>query len=186
MKLALVVTVVLAVPLMVSAQTNDTRAPRMNPQATTPSITAPGFPFPGGLPAGFLDQFWDDPSITAELHLTDQQRKQLQDAALTQQLALIDGGADALKAVARLSALLAADQLDDLAYKQQLNNLAAASGKVIQDLGEMVVSPRRVLTPEQWKKLQALKREKKQMAVHSAAPSHSSPPRSLTVPMGDR
>jgi Spy/CpxP family protein refolding chaperone len=185
MKLAFVITAVLAVPLMVSAQANDTRAPRTNPQPTAPAITAPGFPFPGGLPAGFLDQFWEDPAITAELHLTDQQRKQLQDAALTHQLALIDGGADALKAVAHLSALLGADQLDDLAYKQQLDNLAAASGKVVRDLGEMVVSPRRILTPEQWKKLQALKRAKKTL-TQSAAPSHQSPPRSLTVPMGDR
>jgi Spy/CpxP family protein refolding chaperone len=185
MKLAFVVTAVLAVPLMVAAQTNDTRAPRTNPQATPPAITAPGFPFPGGFnpPAGLLDQFWDDPAITAELHLTDQQRKQLQDAALTQRLALIDGGADALKAVAHLSAILEADQLDDLAYKQQLNNLAAASGKVIQDLGEMVVSPRRVLTPEQWKKLQTLKREKR-VAAHSATPSHQSSSRSLTL--GDK
>jgi Spy/CpxP family protein refolding chaperone len=187
MKLAFLVTAVLAVPLMVAAQTNDAHAPRTNPQSTPPAITAPGFPFPGGFkpPAGFLDQFWDDPAITAELHLTDLQRKQLQDAALTQQLALIDGGADALKAVAHLSAILQADQLDDPAYKQQLNNLAAASGKIVQDLGEMVVSPRRILTAEQWKKLQILKREKR-VAVHSAAPSHQSPPRSLTVPMGDR
>jgi Spy/CpxP family protein refolding chaperone len=187
MKLAFVVTAVLAVPLMVAAQTNDTHAPRTNPQ-TSPAVTAPGFPFPGGFnpPAGFLEQFWNDPAISAELHLTDQQRKQLQDAALNQHLALIDGGADALKAVARLSAILQADQLDDLAYKQQLDNLASASGKIVRDLGEMVVSPRRVLTPEQWKKLQTLKREKRVAAHPAAAPSHQSPPRSLTVPMGDR
>jgi hypothetical protein len=47
----------------------------------------------------------------------------------------------------------------------------------------MVVSPRRILTAEQWKKLQTLKREKR-VAVHSATPSHQPPSRSLTL--GDK
>jgi Spy/CpxP family protein refolding chaperone len=138
-------------------------------------------PFPGGFhpPAGLFDQFWNDPACAAELHLTDVQRKQLRDAALSEQLSLIDGGADALKAVARLSALLEADELDDAAYKQQLNNLAAASGKLVQDVGEMIVAPRRVLTLEQWRKLQSLQRAKR-----AAAPPRQ--PATHTPAVGDR
>jgi Spy/CpxP family protein refolding chaperone len=158
MKLAFVVTAVLAFPLMAAAQTNVAPAPR-----TPPAITAPGFSLPSGLnpAAGLFEQFWNDPACTAELHLTDAQRKQLQDAALTQRLSLIDGGAEALKSFTRLSALMEADQLDDAAYKQQLNNLAAATGKLVQDLGEMTISPRRILTAEQWRKLQTFQREKR-------------------------
>jgi Spy/CpxP family protein refolding chaperone len=107
------------------------------------------------------------------LQLTDVQRKQLQDGALTQQLSLIDGGAEALKTLARLSALLQADQLDDAAYKQQLNNLAVASGKLVQDVGEMIVSPRRVLTLEQWRKLQTLQRAKRAAAPLRQSPTHT-------------
>ena len=171
MKLSFIVTVVLAFPLTLAAQRNITLAPSANPQGTPASATAPGFSLPGGFnpPAGLFEQFWNDPAITAELHLTDVQRKQLQDAALNQRLALIDGGADALKALARLSALLDADQLDDAAYKQQLNNLSAATGKIVQDFGEMTVSPRRVLTLEQWRKLQSLQRARR-AALRTALP----------------
>lgn len=63
-----------------------------------------------------------------------------------------------------MSAIMDADQLDDAACKQQLDNLAAASGKLVRDLGEMVVAPRRVLTLEQWRKLQALQRAKQAAA----------------------
>ena len=178
MKLAFIGTAILAFPLMLAAQTNVPVAPRTNPQGAPTGITAPGFPFPDGFnpPAGLFDQFWNDPATAAELHLTDVQLKQLQDAALTQRLSLIDGGADALKAVARLSALLEAAQLDEAAYKQQLNNLAAASGRLIQEVGEMLASPRRVLTVEQWRKLQTLQRAKR------AAPQPAVPPHQPATP----
>lgn len=182
MKLAFIVTAVLAVPLMVAAQTSVPNAQHANSPVPSSPITAPGFPFPPGFtpPAGLFDPFWNDPAFTAELHLTDAQRKQLQDAALTQRLALIDGGADALKAFTRLSAILDADQLDDAAYQQQLDNLAGATGKIVKDLAEMVVSPRRVLTAEQWRKLQALQRAKR-AAVRSAVSPCPSATHSPTV-----
>jgi len=175
MKLASIAAAVLLFPLMLAAQTGVTGAPRTNPQGTPAGNTASGLSFPGGFhpPAGLFDQFWNDPAIVAELQLTDVQRKQLQDAALTQQLSLIDVGAEALKSLARLSALLQADQLDDAAYKQQLNNLAAASGKLVQDVGEMIVSPRRVLTLEQWRKLQTLQRAKRAAAPLRQSPAHT-------------
>ncbi len=186
MKRAFIVVAVLVFPLMMAAQTNVTNAPRTNAQGAPPaSATAPGFPFPGGFnpPAGLFDEFWNDPAITAELHLTDAQRKQLQDAALTQRLALIDGGADALKAFTRLSALLEADRLDDAAYKEQLNNLALASGKIIQDVGEMVASPRHALTLEQWRKLQNLQKAKR-AAAKANVPPHQ--PAAHAPAAGDR
>jgi Spy/CpxP family protein refolding chaperone len=174
MKLACVVAV-LVFPLMAAAQRNITVGPRTDVQGTPASVTAPGFPFPGGFnpPAGLLDEFWNDPACVAELHLTDTQRKQLKDAALTQRLSLIDGGADALKAIAHLSALLEADQLDEAAYKQQLSKLAGATGKVVEDVGEMAASPRRVLTLEQWRKLQSWQKAKK-VAAQVAVPARPS------------
>ena len=142
MKPALVIAMFLILPVVTIAQMDANSAPQARPPAASAGPAAPGFPFPGGFnpPAGLFDQFWNDPAIAAELRLTDAQRKQLQAAALAQQLSLIDGGADGLKALARLSALLDADQLDDVAYKQQLNNLAAVAGKLVQDVGEMAAA----------------------------------------------
>ena len=168
MKLALVMAAVLVLPVITMAQMDANRAPQAHPPAASAGPAAPGFPFPGGFtpPAGLFDQFWNDPAIAAELHLTEAQRRQLQAAALAQQLSLIDGGADGLKALARLSALLDADQLDDAAYKQQINNLAAVAGKLVQDVGDMAAAPRRILTLEQWRKLQSLQRAR----ARSSAP----------------
>jgi Spy/CpxP family protein refolding chaperone len=180
MKLAFIGTAVLMFPLMLAAQTNVGAGQRTNPQSTTAGITPPGFALPEGFnpSAGLFEQFWNDPACTAELHLTDAQRKQLQDAALTQRLSLIDGGAEALKALVRVSAILEADQLDEAAYKQQMNNLAAATGKLVLDVGEMTVSPRRVLTVEQWRKLQSLQKAKRvaaKSAISSRQPATHAP-----------
>ena len=179
MKLALIIAAVFLLPVTTVAQTDVSSAFQAHSPAASAGTTAPGFAFPGGFnpPAGLFDQFWNDPTVAGELHLTDVQRKQLRDARLTQRLSLIDGGADALRAVARLAALLEADQLDDAAYKQQVNNLAAAAGRLVQDLGEMVVNPRRVLTVEQWRKLQRLQRAKRAEVRPSSIPRRRRPPR---------
>jgi len=181
MKLALILAAVLLLPVITMAQMNPNSAPQAHPPIPSAGAPAPGFPFPGGFtpPAGLFDQFWNDPAIAAELHLTDAQRKQLQATALAQQLSLIDASADGLKALARMSALLDADQLDDAAYQQQLNNLAAVAGKLVQDVGEMAAAPRRILTVEQWRKLQSLQRAK-------ARPSASPRPGMQPPPAGNR
>jgi Spy/CpxP family protein refolding chaperone len=174
----------LAAILLLSAITvaqSDVKSAPAHPPAATAETAAPGFPLPGGLnlPTGLFDQFWNDPALAADLRLTDLQRKQLQDATLAQRLTLIDGGADALKALARLSSLFEADRLDDAAYKAQLNQLAAAVGKLVQDVGEMAITPRRVLTAEQWGKLQSLQRAKQaasRATVSRRPPSTNAPP----------
>ncbi|HEX8925675.1 MAG TPA: hypothetical protein VF786_07765, partial [Terriglobales bacterium] len=145
MKWLIVVAAVLMLATLSVAQTdNRTAPPARGPSA--PGPIAPALPFPGGFnpPAGLFDEFWTDPTVDADLHLSDAQRKQLREAALNQRLALIDAGADALKALARLAAIYEADQLDEPAYKQEVSALAVATGKVVQDLGEMAAAPRRV------------------------------------------
>ena len=107
-----------------------------------------------------FDEFWKDPVFAAEIHLTDTQRKQLQDAALTQRLALVDGAADGFKSLIKLSAILDADSFDETAYQKQLDDLSASSGKLIHTLGAFASNPRRVLNGEQWAKLQKRQRER--------------------------
>jgi Spy/CpxP family protein refolding chaperone len=145
------------------------------------SGTGMGLPMPGGFtpPEGLLDQFWQDPAIASELRLTDSQKKQLEDASLSQRLGLIDAAADALKSLAHLDALLKADQLDEAGYKQHVDLLAAAAARVVKDLGDMAAAPRRVLTQEQWKKLQTIRRARPRPAPWAAP---SSRPGAATTP----
>ena len=176
------ITTVAAVLLLsaITVAQSDMKSAPAHPPAATAGPAAPGFPLPGGLNllTGLFEPFWNDPALAGDLRLTDVQRKQLQDANLAQRLALIDGGADALKALARLSAVFEADRLDDAAYKTQLNALAAAAGKLVQDVGEMAVTPRRVLSAEQWQKLRSLQRAKQaaSRATVSPRPPSANPP----------
>jgi Spy/CpxP family protein refolding chaperone len=121
------------------------------------------------MPSGLLDEFWKDPAFAAEIHLTDAQRKQLDEAALLHRLALVDGGAESFKAVIKLSAILDAEPFDDAAYQKQLDELTASSGKLIQTFGAMVSTPRRVLNSEQWAKLEKRKRERARQATPKSA-----------------
>ena len=173
---------ILASPATALAQSSIINLPPVHEQGDSSQgysskMPGAGLPFPPGFqpPAGFFDEFWKDPAFAAEIHLSDAQRKQLQEAALSQRLAMVDGGADAFKALIKLSATLDAEPFDDAAYQKQLDELAASSGKLVQTLGAMAASPRRVLNNEQWAKLQSRQRERaKQQAVAKAAASPSS------------
>ena len=183
-RLILAIVVFLSAATM-AAQTNVINLEPSRPQAAaSATMASPGFSLPGGIqpPAGLFDQFWNDPACASQLHLTDDQRKQLQAASLTQRLSLIDGGADAMKAFVKLSAILEAEPLDDAAYQKQLDEFAAASGKLVQSLGTMAVTPRRVLSTEQWNKLRSLQRAK-QAASRTSASTSRRIPSSLSQPI---
>jgi Spy/CpxP family protein refolding chaperone len=151
-KRTLIITTSLFLTLAAAAQ--NTAAP-----AVTPSRTYSGLAIPGGFtaPEGILDEFWRDPAMARELQLSDGQKKQLEDAALSQRLSLIGVGADALKALTLLDSVLKAEQFDEAAYKQHIRDLSAAAGRAVQELGDMAVTPRRILTPDQWTKLQEMR-----------------------------
>jgi hypothetical protein len=105
--------------------------------------------------------------MVTELHLSEAQVKQLREASLNMQLALIDGGADVLKAFVHISAILRVEQLDDAAYQKQLDALSAGFGKVIHDIGDMAIAPRHILTHEQYLKLKTIERKKREERLAS-------------------
>ena len=189
MKPKLLIAVLLILSAVAFAQTGSEGGAAARPQASTANVP-PRFGLPNGLdlPKGLFDSFWDDPAMAAELQLTPTQ-KQLRAAALKQQLAVIDGGADALKALVHSSAILDAEDLDEAAYKKQIDDLSAAFGKIIHEIGDMAVTPRRVLSPEQYQKLKSLQRAKRAAAretVREAAkptPKRSGIPPSLMSPL---
>jgi Spy/CpxP family protein refolding chaperone len=190
MKLRLIAAAVLLFSAMALAQDEVINLPPLHPSAPAATTPGEGFNFPGNFqpPAGLFDEFWNDPAFAAEIHLTDAQRKQLQEAALTQRLALVDGGADAFKALIKAAAILDADPFDESAYQKQLDELTASSGKLIHTLGAVASNPRRVLNGQQWAKLQKRQRERARQAAAAkaaATPNGAAPkiPSSLTQPI---
>jgi Spy/CpxP family protein refolding chaperone len=111
-----------------------------------------------------LAQWWKNPEVASELRLTEAQIKQLDQANMNTRLALIDAAADALKAHTRAQALLDADQLDEAAYNQQVTAISTDAANLVKTFGQMGLTIRRVLTPEQWKKLEAVRHARRAMA----------------------
>jgi Spy/CpxP family protein refolding chaperone len=138
-----------------------------------------GMMLPGGLkaPQGMFDEFWNDPQISKQLELTDDQRTQLQAAATAQKLELVDSGAGVLKSFVKLSALLEAEPFDEAAYQKASDELAASTGKTVQNVAEMMAARRRILTAEQFAKLRAIQKAQKLSAKRKAAAASCRPER---------
>lgn len=140
----------------------------------------------GSLANVFGESFWNDPKMVAELHLSDAQVKQLRGASLNLQLALIDGGADVLKAFVHISAIVQVEQLDDAAYQKQLDALSAGVGKVIHDIGDMAIAPRHILTHEQYQKLKSIERKKREERLASLTKPTKKPVKAVEADSADK
>ncbi len=108
-------------------------------------------------PPAIFGEWWKNPEIANELRLTEGQKKQLDQASMNMKLTLIDAGATGLKSYVQLSSLLDAEQLNEPAYSQQLDQIASAASKLIRDVGQMALTVRRTLTAEQWHKLDGMR-----------------------------
>lgn len=172
MKRASIITAVLLLSALVFAQPAEkATAPNSSPdplQSLSSLLSAGGrmggnrSNGTGSLADSFFEPFWNDPKMVTELQLSEAQVKKLREASLNMQLALIDGGADALKAFVHISAILQVEQLDDAAYQKQLDELSSAFGKLIHDIGDMAIAPRHILTHEQYQKLKSIERKKRE------------------------
>jgi Spy/CpxP family protein refolding chaperone len=158
-------------------------------QAPSAHPSSPDVPFMGNWnpPAAFSTDWWNDPEIATELRLTDAQKKQLEQVSTNLKLTLIDAGATGLKSYVRLQSLLDSDPFDRNSFNQELDAASSAASRLVKDFGQMAVSIRTTLTPEQWHKLEALKAAGR-MRAHprpGMGPDHrprSAPPPSLQAP----
>jgi len=185
MKRSLLFAVLFLVAVAAFAQNS---APLAQSRPTMPQPPAgiglpPGLNLPGGLAEGFMDTWWRDPATASRLHLNEDQKRQLETATLNQRLALIDAGADAMKSITRLGVTLDAEHLDEAAYNQQIGALSTAAAHIVQTLGEMAVTPRKVLTYDQWTQLVAIRRARRASTVPRVPGGSNQPPPALRSPM---
>jgi len=95
--------------------------------------------------------------LADKLGLSPEQRKQLSDLKLQQQLKTIELKAEVEKAEARLEALLAAEEIDLDAARKAVQEVADAGAELQFARIEGTVKAKQVLTPEQREKLRGLK-----------------------------
>jgi len=105
---------------------------------------------------GPFGAWWKNSEVVKELQLTDDQVKQIEHTFLDYRLKLIDLRADVERQETKLQPLLEADQPNEQQVGSQVDAVVAARGKLEKTNTMMMLAIRRVLSVEQWKKLQAI------------------------------
>ena len=100
-------------------------------------------------------RWWNNPRMVAELKLTDEQRKSMDDILLTHREKLIDLRASLQKAELELEPLVKDDQPNEGRILAQIDKVATARAELEKANARMLLGIRGVLTPEQWTKLHA-------------------------------
>jgi Spy/CpxP family protein refolding chaperone len=99
-------------------------------------------------------RWWENQAMAQKLGLTADQQKKMDDIFQQSRLKLIDLHATLEKEEAIMEPLMAADQPDETKLLAQIDKVAQARAELEKANGRMLVGMRRILTPEQWKKLQ--------------------------------
>jgi len=118
-------------------------------------------PGPGGMGMGPhhgpFGAWWKNSEVVKELQLTDAQVKQIEQTFLEYRLKLIDLRADVERQETKLQPLLEADQPNEQQVGSQVDAVVAARGRLEKANTMMMLAIRRVLSVEQWKKLQSIR-----------------------------
>ena len=109
-------------------------------------------PMERGLPPG---RWWNNPEMVQKLNLNSDQQKKMDDIFLQNRLRLVDLTANLQREELTMEPLMSADTLDATKVLAQIDKVAQARAELEKANGRFLVSIRQVLTPDQWKKLQA-------------------------------
>ena len=124
-----------------------------------------GMPGPGGMkmrrggdgmPGG---RWWKDSRIAQDIGLSDQQATQIEKIFQDHRLQLVDLHANLEKAEIAMEPMMQADQPNEAQITSQIDKIAQARAALEKSNALMLLGIRRVLTADQWKKLQAQERQ---------------------------
>jgi protein CpxP len=100
-------------------------------------------------------RWWDNPEMAEKLSLTSDQQKKMDDIFQQNRLRLIDLTAALQKEEITLEPLLDSDTPDEPKILAQIDRVAQSRAELEKANARFLLGIRRVLTAEQWKKLQA-------------------------------
>ena len=100
-------------------------------------------------------RWWNNPDFVKKLSLTPDQQKKMEAVFEQSRPSLMDLLATVRKEEMAMEPLLSADQPDEGKILAQIDRLAAARAELEKANARMLLGLRRVLTPDQWKTLQA-------------------------------
>lgn len=117
-----------------------------------------GGPMEHSFRGGERGRWWDNPRLAQQIGLTDDQKSKMDDIFQQHRLQLIDLNATLQKDEVILRPLLQADQPDEAKVLSQIDTIAQARAELEKANARMLFGIRKVLTPDQWKKLQTMVR----------------------------
>jgi Spy/CpxP family protein refolding chaperone len=123
-------------------------------EAFGPHGGKPGGEMHGILPPG---RWWKDAEVAKAIGLDDGQIQKIEQIFQNSRMKLVDVHANLQKEEFKLEPLLEADNPDENAVLSAIDRIAATRATLEKANAQMAFTIRRVLTPEQWKKLRALR-----------------------------
>jgi len=108
-------------------------------------------PMERSLPPG---TWWRNPDMVQKLGINSDQQKKIEDVFHQQRLRLVDLDATLRKEEITLEPLMSADSPDETKTLAQIDKVAQARAELEKANARFLFAIRRVLTPDQWKKLQ--------------------------------
>jgi Spy/CpxP family protein refolding chaperone len=100
-------------------------------------------------------RWWNNPEMAQKLSLNSDQQKKMDDIFQQNRLRLIDLNASLQKEELTMEPLVAADSPDEAKILAQIDRVAQSRAELEKANARFLLGIRRVLTPDQWKKLQA-------------------------------
>jgi Spy/CpxP family protein refolding chaperone len=119
----------------------------------------------GGLRIGPPGIWWHNAHLIQKLTLTPDQQKKMDDILQQSKLQLIDLRANVEKQEVLMEPMLAANPPDTNKILAQIDHTAQARAELEKANAKMLLSIRNVLTPDQWTKLQAERRDHRGMRM---------------------
>ncbi len=107
-----------------------------------------------------LGAWWKNSEVVQELGLTQQQVAQIEQAFFDHRLKLIDLKAAVEREEMRLQPLIEADQVNEAQVGTQIDKVLAARAGLEKANVMMMLAMRKVLTVDQWKKLEGIRHER--------------------------
>jgi Spy/CpxP family protein refolding chaperone len=118
-----------------------------------------GPPPPRGGAHGGPGQWWQNPEIAKQLALTADQRGAIDGVLQQNRQRLFDLSQAVQREDFAMEGLMNADQPDEGKILAEVDHLAQARAELEKENARMLLAMRRVLTTEQWRKLQEYQRE---------------------------
>jgi Spy/CpxP family protein refolding chaperone len=129
--------------------------PGSGPGPEGPPSRAGRPPMERALHAGPPGRWWNNPEMAQKLGLTADQQKKMDAVFQESRLRLIDLNASLQKEEAILEPLIGDDQPEESKILPQIDRVAQARAELEKANARMLLGVRRILTQEQWKKLQS-------------------------------